>query len=250
MADTDGSRYFDFFGLSRELRDTIYDDLVNNSTLLRTGDDLSGFSFLAKGIVDTNFLLVSRSFHDELKERAEKTLHVTIQDHGDDLSGLHEAKFPPILLRVRSLTLQLWLGCHDGDLTASGSECHILKLDLESLHHVVDVMVRSTPHLERLRVDLHRPDNCNHATCQYTVVKGLKSFFPTTQAVELWMYRIPLMKLFKNQEHSDSSSCIMNPGHWRYEDRKGPFAKWNHTTQALEDVDCVPEKHATESSDG
>ena len=60
MADNYGSRYFDFFGLSRELRDAIYDNLLSDSTLLRTGDDLSGFSFLAKGTVDTNFLLVSR----------------------------------------------------------------------------------------------------------------------------------------------------------------------------------------------
>ncbi|GAB1744413.1 hypothetical protein NU219Hw_g1691t1 [Hortaea werneckii] len=121
MAGTDGSCYFDFFGLSRELRDTIYDDLLTDNTLLQTGDDLSGFSFLAKGTVDTNFLLVSRSFHDELKERAEETLHVTVQDHGDDLSDLYEAKFPPLLLRVRSLTLQLWLGCHGDDLTASST---------------------------------------------------------------------------------------------------------------------------------
>ncbi|KAI6811189.1 hypothetical protein KC340_g17492 [Hortaea werneckii] len=250
MADNYGSRYFDFFGLSRELRDAIYDNLLSDSTLLRTGDDLSGFSFLAKGTVDTNFLLVNRPFHDELKERAEKTLHVTIQDHGDDLSDLYEAKFPPLLLRVRSLTLQLWLGCHDGDLTASGSECHILKLDLESLYEVVEVMVRSTPRSERLRIDLHRPDHCHHAICQNTVAKGLKSFFPTTQAVELWIFRIPLMKLFTVQEPSASSSYLMNPGHWRYEDRKGPFAKWNHATQALEDIDCGSKKHATAGSEG
>ncbi|KAI7231466.1 hypothetical protein KC330_g6426 [Hortaea werneckii] len=250
MTDTDRRPYFDFFGLSRELRDAIYDDLLNDSTLLRTGKDLSGFSFLAKGIVDSNYFLVNRPFHDELKERAEKTLHVTIQDHGDDLSDLYKANFSPLMLRVRSLTLQLWLGCQGDDLTASGSECHILKLDLESLHEVVEVMVRSTPRSERLRIDLHRPDHCNHAVCQSTVAEGLKSFFPTTQAVELWMYRIPLMKLFTVQEPSDSSSYLMNPGHWRYEDRKGPFAKWNHATQALDDVDCVPEKHATEGSEG
>ncbi|KAI7511540.1 hypothetical protein KC347_g3282 [Hortaea werneckii] len=157
MADTDDGRHFDFFGLSLELRDTIYDELLNDNTLLPASEAFPALLFLAKGLIDTNFLLVSRSFHDELKKRAEKALHVTIREHGQALPESYETEFPPLLLRVRSLTLQLWVGCHGAYSTDGSGECCELQEDLMFLHELAESVVRNTPHLERLRIDLHRP---------------------------------------------------------------------------------------------
>ncbi|KAI7280227.1 hypothetical protein KC345_g4887 [Hortaea werneckii] len=249
MTDTDEGRHFDFCGLARELRDTIYDDLLNESTLLHTGDDLSGFSFLAQGLVDTNFLLVSRSFHDELKERAEKQLHVTIQDHGEDVSYLRRARSPPLLLRVRSLTLQLWLDCSGRDEIANSRACRIIESELESLREVVETMVRLTPRLERLRIDVHCPGHRNHAMCRPTLAKRVGSILSVTKAVELWVYEIPA-ELLAIAETPTDPALLMRPKSAHYENRTGPFARWNQATQALEDVDCAYEEQTAEGSEG
>ncbi|KAI7543367.1 hypothetical protein KC331_g7436 [Hortaea werneckii] len=249
MAHTDGSRYFDFFGLSRELRDAIYDDLLNESTQLPTSGNTQGLRFLAEGLVDTNFLLVSRSFHDELKELAEKRLHVTIEERRKHVGEMSWDKLPPRLLRTRSLTLKLWLDCIGGARSDSSGECSRVKRDLQYLRGVVKCAADSMPRLERLCIDLHRYDLCDHAVCKYTLGKRIGRFFSATKVVELSVYEIPA-RLDAIRGPPTFGILLRHPRNWHYEDRRGPVAKWNHATQALEDVDCAPEKHAAEGSEG
>ncbi|RMY70723.1 hypothetical protein D0863_05613 [Hortaea werneckii] len=249
MAHTDGSRYFDFFGLSRELRDAIYDDLLNESTQLPTSGNTQGLRFLAEGLVDTNFLLVSRSFHDELKELAEKRLHVTIEERRKHVWEMSWDKLPPRLLRTRSLTLKLWLDCIGGARSDSSGECSRVKRDLQYLRGVVKCAADSMPRLERLCIDLHRYDLCDHAVCKYTLGKRIGRFFSATKVVELSVYEIPA-RLDAIRGPPTFGILLRHPRNWHYEDRRGPVAKWNHATQALEDVDCAPEKHAAEGSEG
>ncbi|KAI7555768.1 hypothetical protein KC343_g10866 [Hortaea werneckii] len=250
MADTDDGRYFDFLGLSLELRDAIYDELLNDNNMLPTRD--TALYFLAKGLVDTSLLLVSRSFHDELKKRAEKALHVTIQEYGRVLPDSYETEFPPLLLRVRSLTLQLWVGCHGGHPTDDSGECYELQVDLEILHELAESVVQSTPRLERLRVDLHRPDleACDHAVCNHTLATRVESFFSVMEALELRVYRVPA-EFYASNEPNQFSFYYVKPMYTNYEYREGPIAKWNHATKALEDVGGFHEKYdAAEDSDG
>lgn len=238
MADTDDGRHFDFFGLSLELRDTIYDELLSDNTLLPASEAFPALLFLAKGLIDTNFLLVSRSFHDELKKRAEKALHVTIREHGQALPESYETEFPPLLLRVRSLTLQLWVGCHGAYLTDSNGECCELQEDLMFLHELAESVVWNTPHLERLRIDLHRPELeiCDHAVCNHTVAKRVEPFFSAMETLELWVYRVPA-QLIAIDLLPGSPIHLVRAQDFDYKDREGPVAKWNHATRALEDVD-------------
>ncbi|GAB1728212.1 hypothetical protein NU195Hw_g3139t1 [Hortaea werneckii] len=249
MADTNDGRYFDFFGLARELRDAIYDDLLNESTQLPTNGNAPGLRFLAESLADTGLLLVSRSFHDELQERAEKRLHVTIEERRKNCFKIFWDKFPPQILRARSLTLKLWLDCIGGAWPGSSGECSGVKRDLQYLRGVVECAAEAMPRLERLCIGLHRYNLCDHAVCKYTLDKRIGLFFSVTKITELYVYEIP-GRLDTIRRPSGFGAPLKHPRYWRYEDRRGPLAKWNHAAQALEDVDYVPEKQAAEGSEG
>ncbi|RMY63262.1 hypothetical protein D0863_10676 [Hortaea werneckii] len=249
MLHTDDGRYFDFFGLARELRDAIYNDLLNESTQLPTNGNAPGLRFLAKGLVDTSLLLVSRSFHDELQERADKRLHVTIEERRKNWFKIFWDRFPPQLLRARSLTLKLWLDCIGGAWPDSSGECSRVKGDLQYLRGVVECAAEAMPCLERLCIDLHRYNLCDHAVCKYTLDNRIGLFFSVAKIVELHVYEIPA-RLDTIRRPSGFGNPLRHPRYWRYEDRRGPLAKWNNATQALEDVDYVHEKQAAEGSGG
>ncbi|KAI7596443.1 hypothetical protein KC346_g15145, partial [Hortaea werneckii] len=242
-------RYFDFFGLARELRDAIYNDLLNESTQLPTNGNAPGLRFLAKGLVDTSLLLASRSFHDELQERADKRLHVTIEERRKNWFKIFWDRFPPQLLRARSLTLKLWLDCIGGAWPDSSGECSRVKGDLQYLRGVVECAAEAMPCLERLCIDLHRYNLCDHAVCKYTLDNRIGLFFSVAKIVELHVYEIPA-RLDTIRRPSGFGNPLRHPRYWRYEDRRGPLAKWNNATQALEDVDYVHEKQAAEGSGG
>ncbi|KAI6865731.1 hypothetical protein KC318_g20279, partial [Hortaea werneckii] len=226
-------------------------DLLNESTQLPTSGNTQGLRFLAEGLVDTNFLLVSRSFHDELKELAEKRLHVTIEERRKNVFENSRDKFPPQLLRARSLTLKLWLACSGGKWSDWSGECRGVKQDLKYFRGVAKCAAESMPRLEHLCIDLHRYNLCDHAVCKYTLGKGVGLFFSVPKVVELSVYEIPAESVTKRDP--DPSLCftlLAHPRNWCYEDRRGPFARWNYGTQALEDIDGAPEKEAAEGSEG
>ncbi|KAK5677717.1 hypothetical protein LTS10_009600 [Elasticomyces elasticus] len=77
---------FDWFGLSRELRDLIYAHMINpmweQPTLFGEGDGLHGDSLeiSTNRAIPTNMLLVGRQFCSELEERADAICRVQMLD--------------------------------------------------------------------------------------------------------------------------------------------------------------------------
>lgn len=123
-ADMARTGIFNFFGLSRELRDQIYGELLDKNIPLHVRDR-DCLKVLLKNGPSVALMLVNHQFADEYKEAVGRCSILVCADSGNDpLGDVKAPKLPPLLHSIRGLEMRLRLFCKkDHDLTMSGKDC-------------------------------------------------------------------------------------------------------------------------------
>ncbi|TKA22895.1 hypothetical protein B0A50_07834 [Salinomyces thailandicus] len=120
-----GSGVFPFFGLPRELRDSIYDDCL---IFKRKFGPQYGIRLRGRRVVQPHLLLLNSQFRDEYLEQAQKKTCLVIVDrdhyHGEPL------KLPSVMKYAHKLELHLALACDAADHVMSGSSKCKVKQEL------------------------------------------------------------------------------------------------------------------------
>lgn len=110
---------FDFFGLSRELRDLVYEHALVPEKWKRFN---RGIRTRVERFTSTNLLLVSRQFREEYTATSRRCTSLTVVDVASKIQDLDHTAFdfetmPVSLRRVRSIDFRLWLAPKASDET-------------------------------------------------------------------------------------------------------------------------------------
>lgn len=114
---------FDLFGLSRELRDHIYEDALIPKTEKRW---TKKFQTRIENFAASNLLLVSRQFSEEYAAAPHRRCTLTILDRGNGMPSNHDAAasaVPEILRTVRKMEFDVFLFCEVEDHSIEICEC-------------------------------------------------------------------------------------------------------------------------------
>lgn len=137
-ATTETEKIFNFFGLARELRDKIYDNLF---TATRFAVDRNG------GIIEVDVcnaprfrhLLVNRQFRDELVERSSKSTYVQIRDPTSRMIWNQGIRHEPFVPNLKVTHFEI----HYNPGVDSPCETSVVTSDIsDNLKLLVDVAVR------------------------------------------------------------------------------------------------------------
>ncbi|KAK5727947.1 hypothetical protein LTR17_012370 [Elasticomyces elasticus] len=174
---------FDWFGLSRELRDLIYAHMINpmweQPRLFGEGDELHGDSFeiTTNRAIPTNMLLVGRQFCSELEERADAICRVYMLDMMEDWEA-EEFDSYRLSLAVKLLAyaeFHVWsksIGCEAAQGEMAECEHNSMYAQLERMEYILQQM----PNIKEatLTVTIQDESSCTK-NCRAALQKCLRS---------------------------------------------------------------------------
>lgn len=227
MSDTTPStKIFDFFGLASELRDQIYEELLEplKSTALYTGR-FSRVTVSAHHIPHTNLALVSRRFKKEYYARFTATSQISIDNLmpycGHDNRHAYLINLPPLLATsTRKLHINLRIGpARDFQLGRSPDRAFVTPSE------VVPHLFQQMESLQYCSMYMHY-----QPSAQYDLggeLGAAKQHFTSEceRFASMRKAKVTSMKLFVGRENES----------W-FETRGGPLLTWSQETGIVEDV--------------
>lgn len=137
------AKMFNFFGLARELRDQIYDNLLDKAASLPT---MKHFTMDVKNGPHQSLMLVNRQFSSEYLEAMRRRTKIIFTDKWgkfwESVKSLQGLDLPPVLCTARFLELRIWLARdpgidHDGEVRGPHVD---MRRHLHWISHVVSLM--------------------------------------------------------------------------------------------------------------
>lgn len=231
MADTEPRRdIFNFFGLPREMRDSIYAELLTGSQEIRN-ETYAGLKVIVQHLALNNLLLINRQFRKEYSISAEKVFGLVVEDHLEDQDNWIEPRIPANARGIERLHLRLYAVCI-GPQPNSLSPDKFFP-DIASHYERFLEWVARMPHLRRLTVDLHieRPNREVAEQTKQAVTRECGELTSIEHARALDVYY--------------SSFEDLNQEDWDYSKGEGPVMRWVAETGVMEGLE---QAHATEVS--
>ncbi|KAK1060852.1 hypothetical protein LTR74_011543 [Friedmanniomyces endolithicus] len=201
---------FDFFGLPRELRDLIYDELDTTTARVKVTRKWSTkLRARAHNLPALKFLQFSHRFSIEYRSIVQKKTTLVIEDHFGDFTRPEDVtvELSRSVSTIQLARLELYIAharlpvdCRGGDM-----DCCITGRDIALHQRWIPVLLARLSQLTSLTIDVHIPYQCGNADKRSALVKHV-SALTTLSGLE-------------------AITVIVNPG-VRYED----VARWDYTS--------------------
>ncbi|KAK3713218.1 hypothetical protein LTR37_008651 [Vermiconidia calcicola] len=163
---------FDFLALSLEIRDMIYDELLDFEKNL----GIRNATVIVRSMPRVEHSLVSRQFNSELGDRAKRSSVLLVEDRFDPGRISLKLKLHAGLRPLQCFQLRLYLDC---DQNHQDEVCGV---DEESARHYrwITSLTAQMPHLRSLSVELHLGQNGVEKNCYQTLL-ACQSMFTALQ---------------------------------------------------------------------
>ncbi|KAK3708449.1 hypothetical protein LTR37_011545 [Vermiconidia calcicola] len=153
---------FDFFALSLEIRDMIYDELLDFEKNL----GIRNATVTVRSMPRIEHSLVSRQFNSELGDRAKRSSMLLVEDRFDPGRIRLELQLHAGLRPLRCLQLKLYLDCEQNH------QDEVCGVDEESARHYrwITSLTAQMPHLRSLSLELHLGQTSVEKNCHQTLL--------------------------------------------------------------------------------
>ena len=216
MAET--NHVFDFFGLARELRDMVYDELLIDNI---DPDPCENFqaTVTACAVPLPSLLLVSRQFTTELQNRATRSSTLNIEERLDP-EKLPEITIDGSVTNIPHLELRLYLACNEENHEESEGACGI-KRDIQMHEKWIKFLIQQMKHLHSLSIELYLSPHEYVDECQKKLLTHQSRFTA-----------LPCLTTC-NVYHSDG----LRDCQWDYGEPKQLVMVWSNETGTIQSVE-------------
>ncbi|KAK0353466.1 hypothetical protein LTR91_023228 [Friedmanniomyces endolithicus] len=210
MATSTRRGVFNFFGLPRELRDLIYDELDTTTARVKVTHKWSTkLRAKAHDLPAPKMLQLSHRFSTEYRSIVRKKTTLVIEDHFGDFTRPEDitVELSRSVSTIQLVRLELYIAHARLPVDCRGEDmdCCITGRDIALHKRWIPVLLAKLSQLTSLTVDVHIPYQCGNAEKRSALVKHV-SALTTLSGLE-------------------AITVIVNPG-VRYED----VARWDYTS--------------------
>ncbi|KAK5134389.1 hypothetical protein LTR08_006569 [Meristemomyces frigidus] len=231
MADTkrDGD-VFDFFGLAREMRDLIYQELPAPKRQL-DDESYKGLTVFAENFPAANLLLINQQFKQEYLDSLEKLTRIVVEDH---LTNVDEEHWPVPRVSTRfaqthRLHFRIFAACYGADVKGTHPHKSCEPLSAELFGHGVSISrwVARLPHLRSIHIDMHIRPHSSVDECKRTVARHHAKLTSLSKLSRLDVY-------YNDFDHNADPECF------DYSKGQGPVMTWKAESGIMEDLNVEP----------